>query len=104
MDAARHVLPVSACNLTELERRYFWFRHHLSRMRDELTQAYQNMNHETAFLEPEFEKLALHIKEFQSKLDFDATLQKDHAALHDAVPNPEEGLDTWISGSNTDPP
>jgi hypothetical protein len=95
---------MSACNLTELERRYFWFRHHLHRMKDELQQAAQNMNEETAFLEPEFEALAIRIKELEDKLNFDTVLQKDCAALHDAIPDPEQGLTTWISGTAMDSP
>ena len=95
---------MSACNLTDLERRYFWFRHHLHRMKDELNQACHNMNDETSFLEPEFEELALRIQELENKLNFDTVLQKDRAALHDAVPNHEEGLTTWISGPTTDLP
>lgn len=73
-------------------------------MRDELRQAYQNMNYETAFLESEFVALARHMEELENKLNFDTVLQRDSAALHDAVPDPEQGLTTWISGSSTDLP
>lgn len=103
MDAASRVLSVSDRPLTELERRYFWFRYHLKRMRDELQQAYQNMNDQTSFLEPEFEALALHINELEDKLSFDTALQKDAAALENDPSNPDQGLTSWISGSSTDP-
>ena len=93
---------MSGCPLTELERRYFWFRYHLHRMRGELQEAYANMNDETAFLEPEFEALALHIKELEDKLNFDTALQKDAAALQNDPPNHDEGLGAWISGQATD--
>lgn len=88
--------------MTELELRYFWFRHHLNRMYDELTQACQNLNDETSFLEPEFEKLALNITELKDKLSFDVALQRDAAALQNDPPNPEESITSWISGPTTD--
>ena len=88
--------------MTDLELRYYWFRQHLHRMKDELRQAFLNMNDETSFLEPEFEKLALNITELEDKLSFDTALQKDAAALQDDPPNPEESITSWISGPPTD--
>ena len=75
-------------------------RNALSFMEWHLGQALATTNRpETEYLRPELEELLVRVHELRGKLNFNATLQRDHAALHDDPPT--EGIGEWISGRTT---